>query len=234
MALKSCKECGRKISTKADACPNCGAKAPKKTSAFTWLVLFFILAIVYAMNKAPSGTSRPIQPSLGAASSSDSATAPVVEQKKPTWSTRRSADEMTGEMSSFASSPSTRAKRGMSFPYQDTRAWLGVGCDGKNEWAYIGFSAAPNLDNTDTEDGYNTFRTRVKWDDTVEDTKFTQDWGASFVHFRNDSAAISRIASANTAVVELAWHGQQTVHFEFALRGSSSALGKIRSECAGR
>jgi hypothetical protein len=38
MAMTKCKECGTEISTKAEPCPKCGAKAPKKTSAFTWLV----------------------------------------------------------------------------------------------------------------------------------------------------------------------------------------------------
>lgn len=30
MALKKCKECGKEVSTKADLCPNCGAKQKRK------------------------------------------------------------------------------------------------------------------------------------------------------------------------------------------------------------
>lgn len=37
MALKKCKECGNKVSTKAKNCPQCGAKAPKQTSLLTWV-----------------------------------------------------------------------------------------------------------------------------------------------------------------------------------------------------
>lgn len=37
MALVTCKECGKEISNKADACPHCGAK-PKRTGCFTWII----------------------------------------------------------------------------------------------------------------------------------------------------------------------------------------------------
>lgn len=37
MALYKCKECGNDVSTKAPACPSCGALAPKKTSILTWV-----------------------------------------------------------------------------------------------------------------------------------------------------------------------------------------------------
>lgn len=47
MALVKCKECGEKVSTKAKACPNCGAKPPKKTSFVTWGVLLIIGLAVY-------------------------------------------------------------------------------------------------------------------------------------------------------------------------------------------
>lgn len=46
MAVKSCKECGAQVSTKANTCPGCGAKAPKKTSFITWSVLVVILLVV--------------------------------------------------------------------------------------------------------------------------------------------------------------------------------------------
>ena len=46
MAMTQCKECGKEISTKAAACPHCGAKA-KRTSALTWFVAGLIgLAVV--------------------------------------------------------------------------------------------------------------------------------------------------------------------------------------------
>ena len=46
MALIKCKECGEKVSSKAKACPSCGAKPPPQTSLFTWLVLIVIVLFV--------------------------------------------------------------------------------------------------------------------------------------------------------------------------------------------
>jgi nitrate reductase NapE component len=44
MAIKKCKECGKGVSTKATACPNCGARL---TSGFSILrVLLLVLSIV--------------------------------------------------------------------------------------------------------------------------------------------------------------------------------------------
>lgn len=48
MALKKCEECGNEVSTKAKKCPNCGAKAPKRTSILTWSVLVIIIFVAYS------------------------------------------------------------------------------------------------------------------------------------------------------------------------------------------
>lgn len=47
MALKKCKECGGQVSTSAKVCPSCGAKAPRKTSIFAWMVLLTFLVIIW-------------------------------------------------------------------------------------------------------------------------------------------------------------------------------------------
>jgi RNA polymerase subunit RPABC4/transcription elongation factor Spt4 len=46
MAIRPCKECGAPVSDKADSCPQCGAKQPKKTSIITWIVLGVIILTV--------------------------------------------------------------------------------------------------------------------------------------------------------------------------------------------
>lgn len=43
MALIKCKECGNEISTKAAACPKCGAVQPKRTSTFTWIIAIILV-----------------------------------------------------------------------------------------------------------------------------------------------------------------------------------------------
>lgn len=231
MALVKCKECGEDVSTKAKSCPKCGAKAPKKTSLFTWFVLVFIIFVVYAANQAPSTSSKPKSTSIST-TPQKSEVVKKAAPPKPSWVTSTSKDEMTGKFSAYAHSPSVYPSKKMEFPYSDVKSWMGVGCDAKSEWVYFGFSSAPNLTKDETKDGYNLIRTRIKWNGNVENISLTQDWGAKFIHFRNDSDAIKKIAASSSSLLELQWHGQQPTYFQYSLNGSSKAISEIRAKCA--
>lgn len=157
--------------------------------------------------------------------------APVAAQ----WTNSRSVDEMTGAASAYAHSPQVSATQPMAFPYQDTRAWLGFGCDGRNEWAYIGFSDAPNLLNTTLREGHSRIETRIRWgDEPVENVRFTQQWGSSFLNFAitHVHPAIEKMESSSTVLVELEWYGSGRTLFRFPLAGSSAAMQQARSQCA--
>ena len=235
MALKKCKECGGQVSSKAKTCPGCGANVPKKTSLFTWLVLIVIVYGVYAASRAPTTrvsspeTQKSSSPGSAASSGSKSSARSPAE---PAWTHSTSNDEMTGELSAYATSPRVAPKSRMNFPYSDTQSWLAVGCDSDSEWIYFGFTNAPNLNNTDIQDGYNVITTRVRWDETVENTPLTQKWGAAFIHFRDAKSAIARIGGSKSVLLELDWHSQRPVYFEFPLYGSSKAIAQIRELCA--
>ncbi|WP_407410773.1 zinc ribbon domain-containing protein [Acinetobacter sp.] len=65
MALKPCKECGGPVSDKAESCPKCGAKQPKKTSKlvllFAGAILLFIFVQIFSDNNstsAPTNTTK--------------------------------------------------------------------------------------------------------------------------------------------------------------------------------
>lgn len=241
MALVKCKECGSEVSTKAKACPKCGAKAPKKTSLFTWLVTGFVAAaMIGAFTSDPASTSNSSASTSSGTGSTQSTsssapatanTAPVV--RAPEWQTFESSDEMTGDKSAYAISPKAGPTKRMGFPYGDVQAQLAVGCDASSEWTYISFTQAPNLNDGDIKDGYKLFDTRVRWDENVVTEVLSQDWGAKFMHFRNEGAVIQKIGGASSVMVELNWHSQGPVRFPFTLNGSSKALQDIRNKCAG-
>ena len=140
---------------------------------------------------------------------------------------------MTGEISAYASSPAVPATVRMSFPYSDTESWLGFGCNKGSEWAYIGFTAAPNLTGTGTNDGYDSFFSRIKWDDELLRMQFTQEWGSRFIHFSRDSMAIQRLLAGESALLELPWYGEGATLFRYSLQGSTVAILKARGECLG-
>lgn len=230
MAMVKCKECNEDVSTKATACPRCGAKLPEKTSRLTWLVLILVVLFIYTINKSDDNAKADSQSNVSNTSKEVVKESPPPE---PSWSTTFSKDEMTGKISAYTHSPRSYPSKKMSFPYHNVYSYMGIGCDGKSEWVYFGFNDAPNLANDETKDGHSLIRTRVKWDKEVENVALTQDWGAKFIHFRdNDSDVISRISASKTALLELKWHGEQPVYFNFTLNGSSKALSEVRAKCA--
>lgn len=77
MALMKCKECGADVSTKANACPKCGAPAPKPRSIGPLILAAF--AILLVMKLAwPDKASEPLAPAAVAALKA-SAAAPALE-----------------------------------------------------------------------------------------------------------------------------------------------------------
>ena len=58
MAIKPCKECGNQISDKAESCPSCGAKQPKKMGIFAWIAIIFVgLLVIGAIADGGDGSS---------------------------------------------------------------------------------------------------------------------------------------------------------------------------------
>ena len=155
------------------------------------------------------------------------------------WNVTTVKDPMTGKIQVFAMSSAVPPQKRMGFPYQNTRAWLGVGCEGKSkstfndtsEWAFIGFTTVPNLRNTEIRDGYSIVRVRVKWDDTIETEALTQEWGDKFLSFLSDSYVIQKIQESNYMLLELNWFGEGMVYFKFPLKSSAKAIKEMRRKC---
>lgn len=147
------------------------------------------------------------------------------------WRQSTQTDEITGERSVFAISPRVGATRAMSFPYSDTRAWIGFGCTETSEWAYLGFSEAPNLTDSETGDGFNRVSARSRWDDEVRTERLRQDWGDRFLTFSDSRPVIERIRSAGTFLIELNWYGNGPTYFRFPLRGSTAGIDQARRAC---
>jgi len=63
MALKKCKECGGKVSSKADQCPHCGAKTKRQSIGCGGLLLIlFIIGIIGSIMNQPSPSSNTTPP----------------------------------------------------------------------------------------------------------------------------------------------------------------------------
>ena len=238
MVLVACKKCGKEVHEDVKKCTKCGAKMPNDNTVETWFFFIFLFVFVYFIFQLPKPIteSKTTKVDLTNSEKTDhSLSNKLTPPTKPAWSTSEFSDRMTGELSAYASSPISFPTETMAFPYGNVSAWLGVGCNKHSEWVYVKFNSAPNLANTETKDGYNQIFTRIKWDNTIDRLHMRQSWGARAIHFDDrvydDGYIIEKIASSNTALLELQWHGQQSNYFEFSLNGSSKALKKIRSRC---
>ena len=159
----------------------------------------------------------------------------TVEGHARGWRTSTDVDRMTGTTSQYAMSPSMKAEDRMEFPYGDTTSWIGVACDGTDEWAFIGFSNQPNLTNeTWRGNGLDQFSVRVQWNSdprTTEGWKMSQEWGSRFLHVNRDRKFINRLKAERTVRIELRWHGEGRVTFTYTLVGSSDAIKTTIAPC---
>ena len=149
------------------------------------------------------------------------------------WTVSFNMDEISGDMTTFATSPRVSSTGPMSFPYSDVASWLGFGCKDGTEWAFVGFSTEPNLIHEQTEDGYDSFRARTRWGDRILRMQFSQDWGSRFIHFDWDSMAIAFMEARHEALLELPWYGQDSVVFQYSLDGAAIAIREARNQCLG-
>lgn len=235
MAIKKCKECEGEVSTKAKTCPKCGAKAPKSTSLFTWLIAalatFYLIGVLISQSTQTTQTTQTTQSKQSSPQQSKSSTSTTSKPPEPQWTVTSSTDEMTGQKIWYANSPVTEASTKMGFPYGDTVSNLQVGCSQNTLMAYFYFNNEPNLPDDETKDGYNWITTRIKWNDNVLTSNFTQEWTSKFIHFVDDKDAIKKITTSDTVMLELNWAGNGLVRFPYSLKGATKALNELRVHC---
>jgi hypothetical protein len=154
------------------------------------------------------------------------------EQIKPTWRTSEHKDKMTGKLSEYAYSPTIMPLSKMGFPYGSIESNILVGCQSGYYFVFIEFNIAPNLLGTETKNGYNAIRTRIKWGtDAAEYVSLGQDWGSKNIYFSDRNSAISKIRSEGTLLLELNWYDEGTTYFEYQLDGAKEAIDKINGGC---
>ena len=152
-------------------------------------------------------------------------------RNKSDWHVYSSRDQMTGSKNFYCRSETVRATQQMSFPYDDVSAHLVVGCEDNYKWVYASFSESPNLQMTATKNGYDTFRTRVKFNQQVEWTNMLQEWGSKQLYFSDEHYIISRLKQADTLLLELDWYGEGRTYFRFSCNGSSVAIDDVLNSC---
>lgn len=237
MSLKKCKECKQEISKKAKVCPNCGSPNGPKHYSLGKSVFVFILLITILMIFAPDRSVVKKSNNQSSVKSSPSKTEtkntsskkPVIKTKS--WDFDTSKDEMSGDVSYYVSSKAIKPKKRMEFPYSSVGSWVAIGCKNGKKWAYFGFTSSPNLSGGTNGNGSTDYKYRIKWDDKLDTVTLNQQWGSDFLHTIYTKDFISKIKSNKKAKLELDWHGNGKVHFEYDLVGANNSIKRLESSC---
>ncbi|CAE6906866.1 conserved protein of unknown function [Pseudomonas marincola] len=112
MALIKCRECGGQISSKASACPGCGAKPKKSVGVIGWIfVIFIVLPVAWSIG---TGVGKNNSENLA---KSPALSVDVADKPKPLkWSKSEFKDAMTDQVTTVVSAKSTN-NTVFEFPY---------------------------------------------------------------------------------------------------------------------
>ena len=107
MAMTTCKECGKQVSTEAKTCPHCGTSAPAKKKAKggigKWLLIVFAIGVVVAILPKPDkvtsvASAPPKAPTLRAV---EAPKAPPPVEEKLTERQQKLLDEVRAHTARF-------------------------------------------------------------------------------------------------------------------------------------
>lgn len=238
MSLIKCDECEHHFSDKAKFCPRCGAPLPKRRSKAGILFVVLLLIVWLVMPLAPSKKNNQVVisgetqlPKQNIITKPETAT--EVSKIYSKWQTDLNINAMTGERTHLTSSPFIEPIKKMTFPYEDITAKLVVSCNKRENNVYIEFSDSPNLANGDVGRGYVSIETKIKWDSNIENVELLQFSGQRRLIFnvKEKNDIIKRLNISRKVMIELRWHRQDPVYFDFNLDGASDAIKQIQHQC---
>lgn len=123
MAMTKCKECGHSISTKAEACPSCGAKQVRTSGCAKVVLTFFIVMLAFALLGQCMESTTPTRSTSSSSSPAPKAKTPVsapipVSAPEPgsQWRYSQREDPMTSAKIYYASVRSSNTVN-FDFPY---------------------------------------------------------------------------------------------------------------------
>ena len=232
MAMTKCKECGGEISTKADACPRCGAKQVRTSGCAKIVLIFLGLMVFVAMigrcGREPSTSSPATTPSPGPASAPKASVA-VVEPTLPAardpgsqWTYSQDEDPMAKGTTYHAIVQSTNTVE-FSFPYAGPQR------------AMLALRSHPRHGNDvifKIERGqvlcrsYEDCTILVRFDDDEAQSYSAvgaADNSTETIFIRNYSRFLSRMQKANKVRIAVNIYQQGAPAFEFDVSGFDAA-----------
>lgn len=215
MALTKCKECGAEISTKALACPKCGAKIVKTSGCAKFalaLIVLFVAIGFFASQRAPRSVPSGDQSNKGIGGSEVSASAG--------WRYRTLPDKINNKVSVFQELES-RNSIDYGFPYGTQKMQLTVRkapSDGTS--VYVSLQKGQLI--CDISRGCNV---KVRFDDAPAVTftgRAPADYSSDTLFLTPAERFIGDLKKSKAAVIEVVFYQHGAVQYEFNTEGFKS------------
>ena len=224
MAIKPCKECGGPVSDKAESCPQCGAKQPKKTGVLAWvgLVLIILTGIGMCAEETTKSNSHQTTESKSLESNDmvkTEAPSQPVEQQKDKWEYNTTKDEMRGVETKFATIVSENTVN-FDFPYDGgSKLILTLRKKGNEADVMVTISKGQILCGIDDceaafkfDSGAIQSITMVEPDSHASDVLFV-------MHDNTESKIISSLKKSKKLVIEVPFYQEGKKQFTFDVSG---------------
>jgi hypothetical protein len=160
------------------------------------------------------------------------------------WHYSKNEDRMTGKKSFFVIGESVDPLNKMDFPYADTKSRMGFRCADKSQSVSFIFNVTPNLSRSKTKDGYSQVTVPIKVDDTLYLVYLKQRFGSKFLtvakrKYKSDGyevidnvdSFIKTISKSKKVLMQIGWHGNGGVYFEYDTNGLKENIEKMQKEC---
>lgn len=221
MAIGTCRECGKEVSSEAKICPHCGVKQPIRKSntgclvALGVLVLLFVIGSLTSHNTtAPvTSTTTSIATSTETAQSDQVVTPPNAPQTP--WVYDDSTDEMRGTPIHIACTATTN-EVSLDFPYGNQHAYLCV-----RQHPRFGEDVYVRLENEGQFlcNSYSGCNVRVRFDDGAVSTfsaNEASDNSTNVIFITGHSRFIQSLKRSSRVFVEAEFYqaGVQQMSFE--------------------
>jgi len=160
------------------------------------------------------------------------------------WKYLKNEDKMTGEKSFFVIGEPVDPLSKMDFPYAHTTSRIGFRCADKSQSISFIFNVTPNLSRAKTKDGYSQVTVAIKVDDTPYLVYLKQQFGSKFLlvtkrKYKSDGyevidnvdSFINTISKSKKILMQIGWHGNGGVYFEYNTNGLKENIEKMQKEC---
>mgnify|MGYP001160991971 FL=1 len=138
---------------------------------------------------------------------------------------RESKNEFKGTTSHYIKSKMVAPNKPLSFPYENTKSALHVGCKPNDfYWAYVVFNKV-NLTDGNIGDGYTSYTLEVKAGQNFHKVMATQDFGETFINFDmlpSDRKTITKLMRENDEIwIEFNHYQDGPRFYKYDTRGFS-------------